>query len=361
MANVPFVVSEHGTFNLPKTDNEEFNKALFETAKNMGNTFSERYNFIDAINSSLGYNNPNMLFEAKARGMTIEEMIEERIAFEKEKYKDFEDKSTLNSIIKSLLNWKITSYDSFINDMVDEYKSLSVNPALSPESRVRYQITYQNLLDLDKNYQKIKSSSTSTNELQSINSTNDTPVVYYKEVPKVDYSKYSANDLIKIPYEEAKANNEAIKAREQELWENGDMTTKQKDKLFSLKGTLHFSQNILGRSDDSFDKAFYETIQSTPEPTGLLRLEFMMNATQFARGENVTPSFMVGLSPSFYNFDLNFSNIDFFSAFLNNALSSFERELTDAKNSPNTKESTKEQFQDVVDFYKRFQENWERK
>lgn len=141
-----------GTYLSSMTDNEDFNKALFETAKNIDNN-KERMDFLDSVSKNLGYNNKQVLF---GKG-SIEENIQADIAREKEKYKDFENKDEiLADIIQDLKNWKITDYGSFIKDLGNEYKELSQNPIVSSESKLRYKVVFQNLLDLETNYNKAK-------------------------------------------------------------------------------------------------------------------------------------------------------------------------------------------------------------
>ncbi|MEM5569848.1 hypothetical protein [Aliarcobacter butzleri] len=141
-----------GTYLFSKTDNENFNKALFETAKNIDNN-KERMDFLDTVSKNLGYNNKQVLF---GKG-SIEENIQADIDREKEKYKDFENKDQiLADIIQELKNWKISDYGSFIKDLGNEYKELSQNPIVSSESKLRYKVVFQNLLDLETNYNKVK-------------------------------------------------------------------------------------------------------------------------------------------------------------------------------------------------------------
>ncbi len=66
---------------------------------------------------------------------------------------------------------------------------------------------------------------TSVYQTQEVKGTKET---YYKEAQKVDYSNYSADDLMQIPFEEAKVNQESIDKRVKELRNN----EKIKDKKF---------------------------------------------------------------------------------------------------------------------------------
>ncbi len=177
---------------------------------------------------------------------------------------------------------------------------------------------------------------------------------YYKEAQKVDYSNYSADDLMQIPFEEAKVNQESIDKRSTELNDDGKINAKQASKLLSLKGALNFSGN------SSIDKAYYETLQSVaPEKTGFLALEFQMNFQGFAQGEEISPTFMKDGRSGNGTYLLNknqATSVDF-DAFINSAIASFEKNLTKAKSS-NAENSVQNQYQGIVDFYKTFQDNF---
>lgn len=141
-----------GTYLSSITDNEDFNKALFETAKNIDNN-KERMDFLDSVSSNLGYNNKQVLF---GKG-SIEENIQADIAREKEKYKDFENKDEiLADIIQDLKNWEISDYGSFIKNLTDEYKSLSEHPLLSSESKLKYKKYSEYTANMEINYNKTK-------------------------------------------------------------------------------------------------------------------------------------------------------------------------------------------------------------
>ncbi|WP_151942433.1 hypothetical protein [Aliarcobacter butzleri] len=134
---------------------ENFNKALYETLKNIDDD-KERFLFASDVEAKLGYNYKNP-FDITLNTNKIEKEIEERITREKEKYKNFENKDQiLADIIQDLKNWKITDYGSFIKDLGNEYKELSQNPIVSSESKLRYKVVFQNLLYLETNYNKAK-------------------------------------------------------------------------------------------------------------------------------------------------------------------------------------------------------------
>ena len=193
---------------------------------------------------------------------------------------------------------------------------------------------------------------TSVYQTQEVKGTKET---YYKEAQKVDYSKYSADDLMQIPFEEAKVNQESIDKRVKELSDDGKINDKKFGKFIDLKRALNFSGN------NSIDKAYYETIQSVKpeEKTGLLSFEFQMNFQGFAQGEDISPTFMKDGRSGNGSYLLNknqATSVDF-DAFINSAIASFEKNLTKAKSS-NAENSVQNQYQGIVDFYKTFQDNF---
>ena len=193
---------------------------------------------------------------------------------------------------------------------------------------------------------------TSVYQTQEVKGTKET---YYKEAQKVDYSKYSADDLMQIPFEEAKVNQESIDKRVKELSDDGKINDKKFGKFIDLKRALNFSGN------SSIDKAYYETIQSVQpeEKTGLLSFEFQMNFQGFAQGEDISPTFMKDGRSGNGSYLLNknqATSVDF-DAFINSAIASFEKNLTKAKSS-NAENSVQNQYQGIVDFYKTFQDNF---
>ena len=134
---------------------ENFNKALYETLKNIDDD-KERFLFASDVEAKLGYNYKNP-FDITLNTNRIEKEIEERITREKEKYKDFENKDQiLADIIQDLKNWKITDYGSFIKNLTDEYKSLSEHPLLSSESKLKYKKYSQYTANMEINYNKAK-------------------------------------------------------------------------------------------------------------------------------------------------------------------------------------------------------------
>ena len=133
------------------SNDENFNKSLFETLKNIENE-SDRTLFSFKVESELGYNKVRLPFEKP-----IEQEIEERIAFEKEKYKDFEDKDKIiANLIQELKNWKIIDYGSFIDKTLFQLKKDIVNPNISEDGKYYLLKNLPYYEDLQKNYNNIK-------------------------------------------------------------------------------------------------------------------------------------------------------------------------------------------------------------
>ncbi|MDK2041140.1 hypothetical protein [Aliarcobacter butzleri] len=134
---------------------ENFNKALYETLKNIDDD-KERFLFASDAEAKLGYNYKNP-FDITLNTNRIEKEIEERITREKEKYKDFENKNQiLADIIQDLKNWEISDYGSFIKNLTNEYKSLSEHPLLSSESKLKYKKYSEYTANMETNYNKAK-------------------------------------------------------------------------------------------------------------------------------------------------------------------------------------------------------------
>lgn len=92
---------------------------------------------------------------------------------------------------------------------------------------------------------------TSVYQTQEVKGTKET---YYKEAQKVDYSKYSADDLMQIPFEEAKVNQESIDKRYQELADDGNVNAKQASKLLRIE-----------EMKDELKKIFKKNIDFVPD------------------------------------------------------------------------------------------------
>gem|GEM_PF-3897592 len=132
------------------TDDEDFNKAVFETLKKADP--SDRYSIYSDISGKLGYNKKGLVLEG-----TMEEEIEKRIEFEKEKYKDFENKDEIIAeITKELRNWKIYDYGKFIDGSLIDLKRDISNPMLPYSAKYYLLKKLAFYEDLQNNYNKIK-------------------------------------------------------------------------------------------------------------------------------------------------------------------------------------------------------------
>ena len=173
---------------------------------------------------------------------------------------------------------------------------------------------------------------------------------------KVDYSHYSMNDLIKIPYEEAKANNEQIKERKEELIQNGlsEEGRKESAKLFVQTAAINYSSN------DTFNKSFYETLQNSdkPEDAVIMSFEIKTNLSDYYYGKNVNASFVVSNDEIHSNKDLTKAQINSidFSDFVSTMLTSFKEDLNNASKA---QDSVKEQYQLFINSYSSFQDRYE--
>ncbi len=122
-SNVPVFGSEFATglSVINRTNNEDFNKALFETVRKIDDDM-ERFNFIVEISNNLGFNDNYNATSAEGE------------------------------------NWEIKDYKSFIQTLLSKYKEIYESPAIqsSTESLERYEKLLKSLSTLGKNYNEIK-------------------------------------------------------------------------------------------------------------------------------------------------------------------------------------------------------------
>ena len=132
-SNVPVLGTEFATglSAINKTNNDKFNKALFETVQTI-NDDMERMNFLSEVSDNLGWNDKTTL-------------IPERDVPELRKDSTKE-------------NWEIKDYKSFIQTLLSKYKEIYESPAIqsSTESLERYEKLLKSLSTLGKNYNEIK-------------------------------------------------------------------------------------------------------------------------------------------------------------------------------------------------------------
>jgi hypothetical protein len=122
-SNVPVFGSEFvtGLSVINRTNNEDFNKALFETVRKIDDDM-ERFDFIVEISNNLGFNDNYNATSAEGE------------------------------------NWEIKDYKSFIQTLLSKYKEIYESPAIqsSTESLERYEKLLKSLSTLGKNYNEIK-------------------------------------------------------------------------------------------------------------------------------------------------------------------------------------------------------------
>ncbi len=178
---------------------------------------------------------------------------------------------------------------------------------------------------------------------------------YEQEVSKVDYSNYSLSNLREIPYEEAKANIEDIKQRQNELIENGALENELKGTNIAL--TMQLSK--LNYSDnDKFNKALYESVQTIKDPAKAMMfdLEISVNMNDYYYGKDTYASFVVGNDEIHsYKESLTKTQISSinFDAFIDSMLKTF------TENYNNTSSSVKDQYKELVDNYTTLKDNYQ--
>ncbi len=184
----------------------------------------------------------------------------------------------------------------------------------------------------------------STSEVKSVKNT-----AYTQETPRVDYSNYSIADLRKVPYEEAKANYDAIMNRSLEL-DTGEASEKE---LSGLSAQL-FATKVT--ENDNFKKGLYNTLQNIENgPDAFVAYgEVMQNLKEYASGvQDIKPSFMVNDNSTTYKEPTRtqINSIDF-SDFISKMISKFS-------DSSNTQGEVKKQYQNIADAYSTLQKSYE--
>lgn len=121
-STIPALVGEIGGIDsvINRTNNEDFNKALFETVRKIDDDM-ERFNFIVEISNNLGFND------------------------------------NYNATSPEGENWEIKDYKSFIQTLLSKYKEIYESPAIqsSTESLERYEKLLKSLSTLGKNHEEV--------------------------------------------------------------------------------------------------------------------------------------------------------------------------------------------------------------
>ncbi len=132
LSNTPVLGSEIATsFSVVnKTDNEDFNKALFETAQSMDNQI-ERMNFFDRLSSTLGFNDNTNI------------------------QKTLYNKTNDTKYLPQDEDWKINDYSKYIDTNINELDLLLKNKNILDEDKRIYKKVLDNFFTLQKNYNKV--------------------------------------------------------------------------------------------------------------------------------------------------------------------------------------------------------------
>ena len=187
----------------------------------------------------------------------------------------------------------------------------------------------------------------STSEVKSVKNT-----AYSQQTSKVDYSNYTPSQIKEIPYEEAKANYDEIKARIDDLG---------KQVLSSEEGNKHinnvFQLSKVKLSDnDKLNKAVYETLRAIKDPIESLTVssEIQTNSQDYYYGKDVNASFVVSNNQIHTDKNLTTSQINSINVedFLSKMVNAFSE---DYENAPL---NIKEQYKQIVDGHSLFQKNY---
>ena len=102
------------------------------------------------------FNEVDCIVDISEDNFNIDKTISSLITFEKEKYKDFEDKDKIiANLIQELKNWKIIDYGSFIDKTLFQLKKDIVNPNISEDGKYYLLKNLPYYEDLKTNYNKV--------------------------------------------------------------------------------------------------------------------------------------------------------------------------------------------------------------
>ena len=187
----------------------------------------------------------------------------------------------------------------------------------------------------------------STSEVKSVKNT-----AYSQQTSKVDYSNYTPSQIKEIPYEEAKANYDEIKARIDDLG---------KQVLSSEEGNKHinnvFQLSKVKLSDnDKLNKAVYETMRAIKDSFESVMMgdEINVNLKDYYYGKDVNASFVVSNNPIHTDKNLTKSELNSINVedFLSKMISAFSEDYA------NTSGVVKQQYKEIVNGYNLFQKNY---
>ena len=187
----------------------------------------------------------------------------------------------------------------------------------------------------------------STSEVKNVKNT-----AYSQQTSKIDYSNYTPSQIKEIPYEEAKANYDAINQRITDLGNqvlSFDESNKHIDNMLQLS-KVKLSDN------DKLNKAVYETMRAIKDPLESMVVgdEINANLKDYYYGKDVNASFVVSNNPIHTDKNLTKSQLNSINVedFLSKMIGTFSKEYAD------TSGVIKQQYKDIVDGYSLFQKNY---
>jgi hypothetical protein len=185
-------------------------------------------------------------------------------------------------------------------------------------------------------------------EVQSVKNT-----TYSQETTKIDYSNYTPAQMKEIPYEEAKANYDAINQRINDLGM----------KVFSFDEGMVYSDvctqlcSVKLSDNDKLNKAVYETLRAIKDPVESITVssEIHTNLQDYYYGKPINASFVVSSNSDIHAHEnltksqLNGINVE---DFLSKMVGAFSEDYANAPL------FVKEQYRQIVDGCNLFQQNY---
>ena len=186
------------------------------------------------------------------------------------------------------------------------------------------------------------------NEVQSVKNT-----AYSQQTSKIDYSNYTPSQIKEIPYEEAKANYDAINQRINDL---GRQVLPSEEGNKHINNVFQLSKVKLS-DNDKLNKAVYETMRAIKDPIESVTVgdEINANLKDYYYGKDVNASFVVSSNNDIHAHEnlttaqINSINVE---DFLSKMIGAFSE---DYENAPMF---VKKQYKQIVDGYNLFQKNF---
>lgn len=185
------------------------------------------------------------------------------------------------------------------------------------------------------------------NEVQSVKNS-----AYSQSTPKIDYSNYTPAQIKEIPYEEAKANYDAINQRINDLGM----------KVFSFDEGMVYSDactqlcSVKLSNNDKLNKAVYETLRAIKDPIESITVsdEIQTNLQDYYYGKPVNASFVVSNNDIHAHENLTKAQINSINIedFLSKMVGAFTEDYVNAPI------SVKNQYKQIIDGYNLFQQNY---